>query len=258
MLRGDVLTIRAGGHMLLDRVSVAFKPGRITAIIGPNGAGKSTLLRTLAGLLVPDEGLVSLGEALLRDMPVRERARRIGYLPQDARAHWAITVRTLVELGRLPFRAALGGMLSAIDQESIAAALASTETVDLADRTVDTLSGGEQARAMLARVLAGAPQWLLADEPFAALDIAHRHALARPLRAAAQAGQGVVIVVHDLSLALRLADDAVLLRQGRVAASGAVRDVLSPDILEHVFGARFARVTAPDGQDDIVSAPRFP
>jgi iron complex transport system ATP-binding protein len=257
-LRAEKLRVEAQGRALIDAVECGFAPGRITAIIGPNGAGKTTLLRTLAGLEAPAGGSVSLEGRPLATIALRERAQRVGYLPQDSRSHWAVSVRTLVGLGRLPYRGAGLANPSPADAAAVDRALAMTDAADMAERTVDTLSGGERARVMLARVLAGEPQWLLADEPFAALDIAHCHALAPVLRACAAAGQGVVVVMHDLSLALRLADDAVLMDAGHIVAQGPASVVLVPEQLEAVFGARFTLIKAPDGIDDIIVSPRFP
>src|SRR5687767_12820722 len=142
----------------LDGFDAALQPGRITAICGPNGAGKSTLLQCLAGLLEPDRGEVLLDAARLPQG--RERARRIGYLPQVGEIAWDLSVASLAALGRLPH--------GDRGETQVAAALAAVDLADFAQRPVSTLSGGERARALLARVLAGEPGWILADEPHAA------------------------------------------------------------------------------------------
>lgn len=244
------------GAVLLDTVSASFAPGRITAIVGPNGAGKSTLLACLAGLRTPSGGQVLLDGAALDALGARARARRMGYLPQEAPLHWNITVRALVALGRFPHRHGRGGE-SATDEAAIERALTDTELQPFAQRLTGTLSGGERARVMLARLLAGEPEWILADEPLAALDIAHRYALMTQLRAIAARGVGVVIVLHDLPLAARMADDAVLLDHGRLVAAGPVDSVLTPEQLGPVFGVDFAYGRAADGASVLVSAPRF-
>lgn len=212
----------------LADVSVTLGPGRITAICGPNGAGKSSLLQCLAGLLRPDTGAVLLGEGDLARMPPRERARAIGYLPQDGEVAWDVAVRSLVALGRLPHRDR--------GEREVAAALAALDLERLADRPVSQLSGGERARALLARVLAGSPRWVLADEPLAALDLAHQLALLRHLREVADQRAGVALVLHDLALAMNHADRVIVLAQGQVAADGPPDEALSAATIARVWG----------------------
>jgi iron complex transport system ATP-binding protein len=212
----------------LQGVTVVLEPSRITAICGPNGAGKSTLLQALAGLIEPDEGAVLLDRAPLP--PGRARARRIGYLPQVGEIAWDLSVAGLAALGRLPH--------GDRGEAQVAAALTALDLAGLSQRPVSTLSGGERSRALLARVLAGEPDWILADEPLAALDLAHQLALLAHLRAAAQAGAGVVLVLHDLALAMNHADRVVVLDRGRVAAEGAPGEALAEDVIARIWGVR--------------------
>ena len=225
--------MRLSSHSLtlagrLANVSLALEPGTITAICGPNGAGKSTLLETLAGLIKPDLGHVCLGDSMLAAMAPRARARAIGYLPQQAEIAWDVPVRRLVELGRMPHGDTRAGPIDA--------ALAALDLGDFANRRAQALSGGETARVLLARVLAGEPRWILADEPLAALDLAHQLALLAHLRRAADAGAGVVLVLHDLALAMNHADRAVVLAGGRIAAEGRCEDALATAVIERVWG----------------------
>lgn len=229
------LVVRLGERTVLDGVGARFRPGRVTAILGANGSGKTTLVKTLAGLLGADAGQVMLGDDPVAALDRRARARTIGYLPQDARVHWSIPARELVALGRLAHRAPFAGP-SAADVAAIDAALAATGTACFADRAVDQLSGGERARVLLARVLAGTPQWLLADEPLASLDPVHQLDLLEQLRALAGTGMGVVLVLHDLVQAARAADDVLLLKAGRVTAFGPAAEVLAPAPLREAFG----------------------
>ena len=224
MLEGRGLTL----GQRLDDVSLALAPGQVTAICGPNGAGKSTLLEVLAGLGAPDCGEVLLAGATLASLPPRERAQRIGYLPQQGEIAWDVPVRRLVELGRLPH----GDRAEA----PVDTALRILDLGALEQRRARSLSGGERARVLLARVLAGEPQWILADEPLAALDLAHQFALVRHLREAADAGAGVVMVVHDLSIARNQADRVILLERGRIAADGAPETALAQTEIRRVFG----------------------
>lgn len=256
MLEAESVTVKAGNATLLDAVSARFEAGKVTAVLGPNGAGKSTLLKCLCGLRVADGGEVRLHGQPLRTMTGQARARRIGYLPQQAQLHWDVDVRALVALGRHPHRGS-SGALSAIDEAAIDRALAQTDTGSFSDRSAGTLSGGELARVMLARVLAGEPEWVLADEPFAALDIAHRFDLSDRLRALAAQGQGVIVVLHDLSLAARLADDIVLVDRGVLVAAGPAADVLAAPAVEQIFGIAIERHVHADGLVSLIPARRF-
>lgn len=224
----------------LDGVSVDIAPGAITAICGPNGAGKSTLLSSLAGLLRPDRGWGAISE-----LQPRERAKRLGYLPQSGDIAWDVAVRNVVALGRLPHRDR--------GEHAVARAMAACDLEAFAGRPVSTLSGGEKARVLLARVLAGEPEWILADEPLAALDLAHQLALLRVLRAEADAGRGVVLVLHDLALAMNHADRVVVLDEGRVSAEGPPFQALSIETIERVWGVRAEWIGEPGQRALVVS-----
>jgi len=227
-LRAESLTIARGGRPVVEHVSAALEPGTITAICGPNGAGKSSLLLALAGLLTPASGLVMLDGEAVNAMQPRSRAKAIGYLPQEGEVAWDVAVESLVRLGRLPHRDE--------GHEAVEAAIAALDLQHLRHRPVSKLSGGERARALLARVLAGKPDWILADEPLAALDLAHQQRLLAQLRVQADGGAGVALVLHDLSLAMNHADNVLVLREGRLAACGAPEAALSPQILANVWG----------------------
>lgn len=209
-------------------VDAAIEPGGITAICGPNGAGKSTLLAALAGLLPPDSGHVLLSGEDVTAMHPRRSAQQIGYLPQGGEAAWDVAVRSLVALGRMPHGDA--------DREPVERAMATLDLGPLAARPISKLSGGEKARALLARVLAGEPQWLLADEPLAALDIGHQLTLLRHLRRIAEEGVGVVLVLHDLGLAMNHADQVLVLDEGLLIASGSPAEALSETVIKQVWG----------------------
>ncbi len=226
----------------LAGIDAEFRPGQVTAICGPNGAGKSTLLACLAGLLGADRGSVTLDAAPFASLTARERARQIGFLPQTPEVAWDVTVETLVALGRLPWQGAPLQRAAATLAEDQAAVDAAVETMDLADlrrRVVTTLSGGERARALVARVLAGSPRWLLADEPLANLDLGHQLALLGRLRGLAH-GQdlGVVLVLHDLAQAMNFADRVVVLADGRVLADGAPQVALSSENIAAGWGVK--------------------
>jgi iron complex transport system ATP-binding protein len=233
-LDARALTVRLGGRAVLDAVSLTLRRGEVAAIVGPNGAGKSTLMMGLAGLRRPDLGQVWLEGRALGEVPDQARARRIGYLPQAPEIAWRLDVATFVRLGRTAHRGVFGadpGDAAAVDR-----ALEDTGMTPFAGRDITTLSGGERARALIARALAGEPAWLLADEPLTGLDLGHQLAAADLLRRVAAGGVGVVIAVHDLGFAARAADRVILLADGRILADGPPADALAPARLSRAYG----------------------
>ncbi len=233
----DVVVKRAG-RTVVEGASLALERGELTAICGPNGAGKSSLLAVLAGLLPAASGEVMLDDRQVPAIPAREKARLIGFLPQQADVAWDISVETLVALGRLPWRSVPGRPARAsrdADRQAIASAMTAMELEALALRPVSQLSGGEKARAAMGRVLAGEPEWILADEPLANLDLSHQQALAASLKGQADAGRGVVVVMHDLAAAMNHAGRVIVIDKGRVVADGAPEQALSREVIETVW-----------------------
>jgi iron complex transport system ATP-binding protein len=216
----------------LEGVTAKMNPGAIHAICGPNGAGKSTLLGCCAGLQPPDAGMVRLGGTPITELTPAERARMVGYLPQSAQVAWDLSVETLVSLGRLPWHDA-----PAVEARyAIDAAIAAMDLDSLRHRPISQLSGGERARALMARVLATRPDWLLADEPLANLDLAHTATLMRRFREQAREGRGVVLVLHDLATAMNHADRVLVLDRGRLVADGPPAQALSETVIGEVWG----------------------
>jgi len=239
-LEASGLTVRIGARTLVDDAHLVAPRGQVTGIIGPNGAGKSTLLRAVAGVL-PHDGRVRLDDAPLPRPGSRARARLIGYLPQRHEAHWPVTVRHTVELGRLPHQGLFEG-LSHRDRTIVDDAMDRTDSGGFAEAPVTTLSGGERARAMLARVLAGQTPVLLVDEPVAALDPGQQVSVMALLRAEATVHDRIVVVVlHDLSLAARICDQLLLIDRGRIVQAGPASVVLESPDLEAVYGVPFGR-----------------
>jgi iron complex transport system ATP-binding protein len=230
-LRADGLHVALDGAEVLHGVTLALRTGW-TAIVGPNGAGKSTLLRALAGLVPAHAGAVWLDDARLDTLEPRARARRIAWLAQQGQASGELSVREVVELGRVPHLGLLGAPGEA-DRRAVDAAMREAECAAWADRPLARLSGGERQRCLLARALAvGAPVMLL-DEPTTHLDPPHQVAVTRLLRRLARTGT-VASVLHDLTLALQ-ADRLVLMRAGRIVADGAGQDAALHAALRDVF-----------------------
>jgi ABC-type cobalamin/Fe3+-siderophores transport system ATPase subunit len=227
-------------NTILNDVSLGLFAGEFVGLIGPNGAGKSSLLRVMAGLMSPDSGKVSLSNAqgemhLLQDYAGSERAQTLAYLPQQETPAWPLQVEHLVGLGRAPWHKPMSGK-SMQDRQAIERALEITEVKHLRQRTVTTLSGGELQRALLARVFAGEPKIILADEPIAALDPYHQLHMMELLNEHSQQGGSVLAALHDLSLAARFCSRLVLLNKGEVVADGPPIDVLTTENLEKVYG----------------------
>lgn len=248
-LSAQAVSLHVGDRALLDGVSLTVGPGEVVGLLGPNGSGKSTLLRILARLSDPTAGSVTLdGEPIAR-VDRAATARRIGYLPQSARSDWPISVRETVMLGRTPFLSPLSRIAEA-DHAAVAKALAVTDTTYLADRAVTTLSGGERMRAMLARVLAGAPELLLLDEPVTGLDPRHQLEAMLLLDRLAGDGRGTLVVLHDLTLAARFCHRVYVLHEGRVVAEGTPDAALDPETIATAFEVEARRIG--EGEDALI------
>ena len=234
LLTAKGLNVRLGSRVVLKDVSLALSPGHLVALVGPNGAGKTTLLRALAGL-IPSEGEIEIGGQALSSLPLRERAKRFGYLPQGHVAHWPLPARDIVALGRYPHGATDPARLSPRDQDAVLRAMQAVDVVEFGDRRVTELSGGERSRVALARALAVEAPVILADEPTASLDPRHQIDVMKNLRTTADTGTLVIVVTHDLGLAARFADHVLVLQEGRLVSQGAPAEALSERVMADVF-----------------------
>jgi iron complex transport system ATP-binding protein len=251
-LRADNAVVRFGEALIVDGASLDLRAGELTVLIGPNGAGKTTLMRALAGL-IPAEGRIDIDGTSLAALTVRERARRIAYLPQGHVFHWPMPVAAVVALGRYAYADAFSTLNDA-DRRAVAKALAATGTETFATRAVTTLSGGERARVALARALACEAPILLADEPTVSLDPRHQLVVMELLARAAHDGGAVLAIGHDLSLAARFADRIVIMDRGRLVADGAPREVLTVERIATVFGVE-AVITDTAGPHPVLLRP---
>jgi len=260
MLAGENLKVRRGGRLALNAVSVQARPGAVTAVVGPNGAGKSTLIAGLTGLLPLEGGRATLDGTPLSQFKRQTVARRVAVLPQQYRATFPFKAFEIVAMGRSPYE----GMES--DAEAarhVEAALYAADVAHLADRPIDRLSGGERQRVFLARALAqilplpttAEARYLLLDEPTASLDLRHQTIALDFARKAARDGAGVLTVLHDLNLAARFADDAIVMSEGVVAARGAPADIFNGDVLRPIYGAGISIFSEPaDGKPVVLPA----
>lgn len=231
------LTIRLGQATILHGLDADLPPGGITGIVGANGSGKTTLLRALAGLLPPDAGQVlHQGQDVAR-LPPKARARLIAMLPQAAQAPPGLTVRQLVARGRTPWLRPFLPMTPA-DHAAVDRALRAVDLADLAGRAVDSLSGGQRQRAWIALVLAQDSGTILLDEPLNFLDLPHQAELVALLKQLGQT-RSIVMILHDLTIAARVCQRVLALRQGRLVAFGPPQTVLAPQPLQQTFGIGF-------------------
>lgn len=234
-LTARALHVRLGKEAILHGIDLDARPGCTLAILGPNGAGKSTLLRTAAGLLLPTQGDVRLDDTDLHSFNIRERARHIGLVPQEHRIRYPFSVEEIVRMGRYAHRGPLAGAQSD-DHQKVDEALAATRITHLRTRDASTLSGGERQRMMIARVLAQDPAVVLFDEPTASLDLAQAHHVQQLIHTLAEQGKTVLVVLHDLEQASRIAHEAILLDHGRVVAHGDIQNVIAPAPIREAYG----------------------
>ena len=235
------VTVELGGRSIVHPASFDIAGGLLVALIGPNGAGKTTLLKAIAGLL-PYGGQIDINGGNAAILSRKDRARMIGYLPQGHQVHWPLPAEDVVALGRFPHGAVDPRRLSDADDRIVREAMRATGTESLAGQSAITLSGGERARIMLARVLAVDAPILLADEPTASLDPRHQLVVMDILRQQARKGRLAIAVTHDLTLAARMADQVILMADGAVAAIGSPRSVLTEHQLAKTYGVRALRV----------------
>lgn len=236
----DGATARLGRQLVLSGATLSIASGELVCVCGPNGAGKTSALKALVGLIRLETGQAELGGEAVRALTPRQRASRVAYLPQERRIAWNLPAVQVAALGA-PF-------LSLARAEARArTALAEVGLGALAERGVADMSGGERARVLLARLLTAEAPLLVADEPLAGLDPDAALLALDRLRARARGGGGVLVSLHDLTLAAQHADRIVVLSQGRVIADGAPMRALSPELLKLAFGVRGAWVDGPDG-----------
>jgi iron complex transport system ATP-binding protein len=252
MLKVKVLNVRYGERRALRDVSFEVPRGMILGVIGPNGAGKTTLIRALSGVLPIESGQIDVDGKDLRRMGEQERARQVAVVPQARNLPPAFTGREMVQLGRTPYLNWLG-QLSQRDLLRVDSAMRRASTLELADRRVGDLSGGEQQRLLLARALAQEAPLMLLDEPTTHLDLQYQISLLDAVRALVdQEDLTVVMTLHDLNLVSRYADRLCLLVEGRLEASGTPDEVLDPDLLSRVYHVPLQRLRGSEGGRPII------
>ncbi|OGN53047.1 MAG: iron ABC transporter ATP-binding protein [Caulobacterales bacterium RIFCSPHIGHO2_01_FULL_67_30] len=240
LLSLNAVRARIGRERVLDGVSLTVSAGEVVALCGPNGAGKSSVIRAAAGLLAAESGEVRLGDDDIGRLSPRQRAERLSYLPQERRIAWNLPAVEVAALGA-PFLAGDAALDRAKE------ALLAVGAGHLADRGVAEMSGGERARVLLARALVVDAPLLLADEPTAGLDPDAQRLVLEQLRARSRAAAGVLVSLHDLTLAAAFADRVVVLDGGRIVADAAPLDALAQPVLRQVFCLDGTWIEGPDG-----------
>ena len=228
------VTVTCGGKNILTNVTFQAHAGEFIAVLGPNGAGKSTLLKVLAGLMKPSSGQVMLGPKTLSAYSRRQLAGLRAYLPQNPHLEWPISVERLVALGLTPRLPATGGLPENF-APAISRALSQCDLADLRDQPATTLSGGEFARAMLARAIVSEPDILIVDEPITGLDPKHAMQSMQLLSDIARGGTLVIASLHDLNLAARYPARVIVLVDGGVAGD---TDLLTEELVHRAFGVK--------------------
>lgn len=234
-LSATQISVHAADKPLLSKVSFSLDPREIVALIGPNGAGKSTLLKSVVGILPHSSGRISLDGA-----PASRNAfaRRVGYVPDQSQLYWNLRVEQVVALGRIPHP-----KNSSIDEKAILSAMQYTHTEHFAKQLFNTLSHGEQARVMLARALATQPDYLVLDEPLQGLDSMHQLEMMELLTCLARDGMGIVLVLHDFTLALRFATRVVVMKSGNIVLDDVPQKALTRQMFADVFSVEAAMGT---------------
>ncbi|MDK8505149.1 ABC transporter ATP-binding protein [Corynebacterium accolens] len=252
------VTVGYGQRTIIRDLSATFPAGKITTIVGPNGCGKSTLLRAMSGLLNLDTGTVSVDGQNISDMKRKDVARILGMLPQSPVAPEGLLVSDLVARGRHPHQAWFR-QWSSTDEDAVFEALKQTGSADLASRTLDELSGGQRQRVWISMVLTQNTDILFLDEPTTYLDLATSVDILELVDSLRQElGRTVVMVLHDLNLAVRYSDYLVVMKDGQVIASGTPAEVITAELLQEAFDLRARVIEDPETGDPLIVPLRKP
>jgi iron complex transport system ATP-binding protein len=246
------VAVRIDGTLIVDGVDCTVARGTFSALIGPNGAGKSTLLRVLAAIEPPADGDIQFDGADLFGLSRKSRARTVAFVEQDVSTELALTVRSVVGLGRTPHQS-LFSAESADDLAIIQHSLEAAQMADFADREFGSLSGGERQRVLLAKALAQQPRLLLLDEPTNHLDISAQLGVLDLLTSLSSDGVTVLAALHDLNLASTFSDHVIVLHAGRVVAAGPTASTLTADLIREVYGVEAVVMSRPDGGRPVIA-----
>lgn len=249
-LQCHAVSVKRRGHTILTDISFSSEKPELIGLIGPNGAGKSTLLRTIVGLL-KHTGDITINQQKLANLNPVERARHIAFLAQERMVHWSMPCSDIVMLGRLPHQPHLyhpkWSAPSQTDCKIVEHAMQQMAVHHLSARSFHTLSGGEQARVLIARLLAQEPIFFIADEPTSGLDPAHQIALMHIFRRIVEMGQTVLLSIHDLALASRWCDRLLLIHQGHLITQGSAQDSILDEHIGSIYGIETKKINLKEG-----------
>ncbi len=237
--------IKIEENWLVREISLELPNNKLTVLIGPNGAGKTTLLKLLAGLWQPTEGKVTLDECNLHQFKRAELAKQLTFVPQNTNINFAFTVQDIVMMGRNPH---LRKFQPVLGLDYVKQAMEKTDITHLADRLITKLSGGEMQRVIIARSLATQANIILLDEPTASLDISHAIEILELLQELVSEGHTIILSIHDINLAIRYADNIVLIKQGNIIAYGSPNKVLTDEMMNNIFKVNVERIITNDGK----------
>lgn len=236
MITVEKLSFKQENTLLLKDINLSIERGKLYGLIGHNGSGKSSLIRLLAGEQQPTKGTLKIDNELLHNLSAKQIAKHIAYLPQNLPDARSFTVEELVMLGRYPWQKWLS-KATAEDHHIVDAAIKKTQIQDKRTRTVSTLSGGERARAWLGMCLAQQTDYLLLDEPLAALDMVYQVEVLRLIKQLViTQNLGVILIIHDINLAAQFCDHFIALKNGRLCHQGSVADTMTIEVLRQIFG----------------------
>ncbi|MDN5588498.1 MAG: heme ABC transporter ATP-binding protein [Brevibacterium sp.] len=249
VVRADDVTFAVDGRELVSGISFSLRAGEVVALVGPNGAGKSTMLSLLAGDVAPTQGTVEISGSDVRSWKSGPLARKRSVMLQHNSSNFSFSVKEAVHMGRLPW-----DVDTVRDEELVAEAIEDSDLSGFEARDITTLSGGEAARVSYARTTVQTTPIIFLDEPTAALDLKHQESLLRSVRVLRDQGAAIVVVLHDLNLALRYADRVLVFGDGRLVADGTPHEALSEELVEEVYGQRVRRLQV-EGVDTPILIP---
>ncbi|MBU2711125.1 ABC transporter ATP-binding protein [Zooshikella sp. WH53] len=252
-IKVEQLQVNYGSYLAVDNVELQLKVGEVTVIVGPNGCGKSTLLQSMARLHRPFQGQIWVNEQDIWQLRPAQVAKQLALLPQSPEAPGEMSVLTLIQFGRHPHQG-LFRQWSADDEQAVQEAMAKTGVSNLANRSLQALSGGQRQRCWLAMVLAQQTPVVLLDEPTSMLDPGHQLEVLQLVRTLARQGKAMVLVLHDLIAAARFADNLVAMRNGKVVASGAPREILTSALVRQLYDIEADILMSPEDDVPVVVA----
>lgn len=245
------LSIGYGSRLILKNISAHIPANKLIGVVGPNGCGKSTLMKTLSGQLGKQKNTIHIDNQDLQLLPIKDRAKRIAYLPQSPQAPEGLTVSELLEYGRHPHQTWFQ-QWSKKDTAFIEELIQELALTDIVDTPLNSLSGGQRQRAWLGMVLAQDTPYILLDEPTSALDIGHQMEVMECIKKIVAKGKTVIIVIHDLISAARYCDELIAMKQGKLIIQGDTNEIINPQLIQELYGAEVDIIYSPQDNSPVI------